>query len=152
MFYIIENNKEEDLINKKINCRKERKSRNNSLFNLFNGKFVKTNILKGDNCKIDNDELETKVNISIKKKINSPFYQEIKNVNSLSLYSNQNKFSSITPNKNNLNNSNIKTILIIQILIMTVIALRHLIKIQIVIRKIHSLTYQKKIIMKMSVK
>ena len=107
MFYIIENNKEEDLINKKINCRKERKSRNNSLFNLFNGKFVKTNILKGDNCKIDNDELETKVNISIKKKINSPFYQEIKNVNSLSLYSNQNKFSSITPNKNNLNNSNI---------------------------------------------
>ena len=107
MFYIIENNKEEDLINKKINCRKERKSRNNSLFNLFNGKFVKTNILKGDNCKIDNDELETKVNISIKKKINSPFYQEIKNVGSLSLYSNQNKFSSITPTKNNLYNSNI---------------------------------------------
>ena len=66
MINIIENNKEEDLINKKLNCSQERKSRNKSLFNLFNCKLVKANILKGDNSKIDNDELETKVNISLK--------------------------------------------------------------------------------------
>ena len=105
MINIIENNKEEDLINKKLNCSQERKSRNKSLFNLFNCKFVKTNFLKGDNCKIDNDELETKVNISLKRKKNSPFHQDTKNSNSL-LYSNQNyKLSSITHNKNYLYNS-----------------------------------------------
>ena len=105
MINIIENNKEEDLINKKLNCGKEKKSRNKSLFNLFNCKLVKANILKGDNSKIDNDELETKVNISLKRKQNSPFHQDTKNSNSL-LYSNQNyKLSSITHNKNYLYNS-----------------------------------------------
>ena len=107
MINIIENNKEEDLISKKINYRKERNSRNQSLFNLFNCKFVKTNILKGDNCKIDNDELEIKVNISLKKKENTPLYQDTKNTNSL-LFSNQNyKLSNIAHNKTCLTNSNI---------------------------------------------
>lgn len=110
MINIIENNKDEDLINKKINSMKERKSRNKSLFNLFNCKFVKTNILKGDNCKIDNEELETKVNISLKKKETSHFNQEIKNTNSLIFSNTNNKLSSITPNKTYLNNSiNINT-------------------------------------------
>ena len=105
MINIIEKNKEEDFINMKLNCGKEKKSRNKSLFNLFNCKLVKANILKGDNSKIDNDELETKVNISLKRKKNSPFHQDTKNSNSL-LYSNQNyKLSSITHNKNYLYNS-----------------------------------------------
>ena len=105
MINIIEKNKEEDFINKTLNCGKEKKSRNKSLFNLFNCKLVKANILKGDNSKIDNDELETKVNISLKRKKNSPFHQDTKNSNSL-LYSNQNyKLSSITHNKNYLYNS-----------------------------------------------
>ena len=105
MINIIEKNKEEDFINKNLNCNKERKSRYKSLFNLFNCKFVKTNILKGDICKIDNDELETKVNISLKRKKNSPSHQDTKNSNSL-LYNNQNyKLPSITHNKNNLFNS-----------------------------------------------
>ena len=107
MINIIENNKDEDLINKKINYRKERNSRNQSLFNLFNCKFVKTNILKGDNCNFDNNELEIKVNISLKKKENTPLYQDTKNTNSL-LFSNQNyKLSNIAHNKTCLTNSNI---------------------------------------------
>ena len=60
--------KERDILNKKVNSIRLQKEKNISYQNIFNNKIIKINILKGDNSKIDNKELETKLHISINKK------------------------------------------------------------------------------------
>ena len=75
---------------KKNNNRKRK--RNISYLNIFNYKPIKINLLKGDITKLNNQELETKLHISIKKK-NSPLYSQIidnNNPNLLLSYQNKN--------------------------------------------------------------
>ena len=62
----IDDNEKVDL-DKKNNHKKMRRGKNISYDNLFNCKLVKIHLLKGDQIKINNQELEKKLQISINK-------------------------------------------------------------------------------------
>ena len=62
------NERERELINKRLESEKIKRKRNSSFHNIFNCKTVKINSLKGDIMKINNKELEGKLLLSINKK------------------------------------------------------------------------------------
>jgi len=103
------NNKEKEFSNE--NNKKKKKERNISYNDIFNYKPIKINLFKGDNIKISNDELETKINLSISKKNNSILYTSLNrnyNTSNFFLNSNDKKYSN-TFNKNfKINSVNIK--------------------------------------------
>ena len=93
-------NKEKEFSNEKN--KKKKKERNISYNDIFNYKPIKINLFKGDNIKISNDELETKINLSISKKNNSILYTSLNrnyNTSNFWLNSNDKKYSN-TFNKN----------------------------------------------------
>ena len=104
------------IINKKnISNSKKKKERNISYNKIFSYKILKINSLKGDISKIDNNELETKIHISINKKNKLSLNKTANNINYLSnnlLFSSHyhNKSHSFHFNKNYRSNSiNIKS-------------------------------------------
>ena len=104
------------IINKKnISNSKKKKERNISYNKIFSYKSLKINSLKGDISKIDNNELETKIHISINKKNKLSLNKTSNNINYLSnnlLFSSHyhNKSHSFHFNKNYHSNSiNIKS-------------------------------------------
>ena len=105
------NRNEKNKINKKINNNlKKKKERNISYNKIFSSKTTKINSLKGDLSRMDNEELETKIHISINKKNNLSLYKISNNINHLNnnlLFSthNHNKTHSFHFNKNYRSNS-----------------------------------------------
>ena len=101
MLNIIEDDKDKDVLNKAIYNKKKRKENNISYYNLFNCKIIKINLLKGDKTKFNNEELETKLHISISKKSN--LYKN-KNNNTHLLLRHHNKNHSFHLNRNSKSN------------------------------------------------
>ena len=97
-------NKDTSIINKKNNNGKKRNNRNTSYNNIFNKKISKINLLRGDKDKIDNKELETKLQNSLFKKKNTIKHKSMinnENIKPLLLYSYGDKTNTFYKYSNN---------------------------------------------------
>ena len=109
---IIDENKKDEFDTKK-SYKNKRRGKNISYDYLFNSKTVKVNLLKGDQNKINNAELETKLQVSINKKNNLLIYKKNKiNKNSnRHLIKDYHKTNGIHFNKNSRSNTYISNTL-----------------------------------------
>ena len=103
---------DEKIIKIKVNNTKKRE-RNISYHDIFSCKSIKINLLKGDKYKLNNEELEKKLNFAFNKKKNSSYKlicNNNNNQNLLLIFQNNNKNNSFNFNKNyRCNSINIKS-------------------------------------------
>ena len=107
----IDDNEKVDL-DKKNSHKKMRRGKNISYDNLFNCKYVKIHLLKGDQIKINNQDLEKKLQISINKKNNLHLIKKNKMINKSSnkhLIKEHHKNNSFHFNKNCKSNTTFLT-------------------------------------------